>query len=126
MYPGFLSGTSRTGPAPIDASAAAGPTYPRPTVLVWEPGDPIHMGRRTLQVVRLRDDDADQAPVLVVQDVAERALAPEPERGQNQGEVSGGVASAMAFGSPPDSSRQKPCDLPGVSESRRAQSEPHG
>jgi|Tabmets5t2r1_1033131.scaffolds.fasta_scaffold182903_1 hypothetical protein len=30
-------------------------------------------GARTLRVVALRDDDADQPPVLVVQDVAERA-----------------------------------------------------
>jgi hypothetical protein len=41
------------------------------TVLVWNPGDTIPLGRsRTLQVVRVRHDDADGLPVLVVQDVA--------------------------------------------------------
>jgi hypothetical protein len=48
------------------------------TVLRWERGDRIPLGaKRTLQVVRVRDDDADQAPVLVVQDVAERASSAE-------------------------------------------------
>jgi hypothetical protein len=45
----------------------ADPRSFKTTVLVWRPGDPIHLGRRTLQVVRVRDDDADQAPVLVVE-----------------------------------------------------------
>jgi hypothetical protein len=36
----------------------------------WRSGDEIPLGRRTLRVVRLRDDDADQPPVLVVEDVA--------------------------------------------------------
>jgi hypothetical protein len=36
----------------------------------WRSGDTIPLGRRTLRVVRLRDDDADQPPVLVVEDVA--------------------------------------------------------
>jgi hypothetical protein len=36
----------------------------------WRPGDTLHLGRdRTLRVVAIRDDDADQAPVLVVEDV---------------------------------------------------------
>jgi hypothetical protein len=35
------------------------------------PGETIHLGRRTLRVVGVRDDDADQPPVLVVEDVAE-------------------------------------------------------
>jgi hypothetical protein len=52
-----------------DGTPADPPTL-KTTVLVWRPGDPIHLGRRTLQVVRVRDDDADQAPTLVVQDVA--------------------------------------------------------
>ena len=34
-------------------------------------GDMIYLGRRTLRVVGRRDDDADQPPVLVVEDVAE-------------------------------------------------------
>jgi hypothetical protein len=37
----------------------------------WRPGDTIPLGRRTLRVVGIRDDDADQPPVLVVEDVPE-------------------------------------------------------
>jgi hypothetical protein len=33
------------------------------------PGDTIPLGRRTLRVVDRRDDDADQPPVLVVEEV---------------------------------------------------------
>lgn len=36
----------------------------------WQSGDEIPSGRRTLRVVRVRDEDADQPPVLVVEDVA--------------------------------------------------------
>jgi hypothetical protein len=36
----------------------------------WRNGDTIHLGRRTLRVVDVRDDDADQPPVLVVQEDA--------------------------------------------------------
>jgi hypothetical protein len=36
----------------------------------WRAGDEILLGRRALRVVRIRDDDADQPPVLVVEDVA--------------------------------------------------------
>jgi hypothetical protein len=35
----------------------------------WKPGDSIYLGRRTLRVLGIRDDDADQPPVLVVEDV---------------------------------------------------------
>jgi hypothetical protein len=35
----------------------------------WRVGDTIPLGQRTLCVVRIRDDDADQPPVLVVEDV---------------------------------------------------------
>jgi hypothetical protein len=44
------------------------------TMTNWRPGDtiPISAGR-SLRVIRIRDDDADQPPVLVVEDVAERA-----------------------------------------------------
>jgi hypothetical protein len=34
----------------------------------WKPGDTIHTSRKTLRVVALRDDEADEPPVLVVQD----------------------------------------------------------
>jgi hypothetical protein len=36
----------------------------------WRAGDTIPLGRRTLRVVGIRDDDADQPPVLIVEDVA--------------------------------------------------------
>jgi hypothetical protein len=37
----------------------------------WSTGDTIPLGPgRMLRVVRLRDDDADQPPVLVVEDVS--------------------------------------------------------
>jgi hypothetical protein len=39
-------------------------------------GDTIHLGKRTLRVVGKRDDDADQPPVLVVEDVASEARGP--------------------------------------------------
>jgi hypothetical protein len=39
----------------------------------WGPGDVIHLGSRGLRVVRARDEDADQPPVLVVEDVASQA-----------------------------------------------------
>jgi hypothetical protein len=32
------------------------------------PGDTIPLGKRTLRVIGTRDDDADQPPVLVVED----------------------------------------------------------
>jgi hypothetical protein len=54
----------------MDGTPADPPSF-ETTVLRWEPGDKIPLSaKRTLQVVRIRDDDADQAPVLVVQDLA--------------------------------------------------------
>jgi hypothetical protein len=52
----------------LDGMPADPPSY-RTTVYRWSAGDriPIKPGR-TLQVVRVRDDDADQAPVLVVEE----------------------------------------------------------
>jgi hypothetical protein len=44
-------------------------------VPTWRPGDTIPLGRRTLRVVAIRNDDADQAPVLVVEDCLEQPLA---------------------------------------------------
>jgi hypothetical protein len=48
------------------------------TVTNWRAGDtiPISAGR-SLRVIRVRDDDADQPPVLVVEDVAERSSSAE-------------------------------------------------
>jgi hypothetical protein len=34
----------------------------------WRPGDTIPLGDKTLEVVGLRDDDADQPPVLIVEE----------------------------------------------------------
>ena len=34
----------------------------------WAPGNSIFLGYKTLRVVDVRDDDADQPPVLVVED----------------------------------------------------------
>ncbi len=34
----------------------------------WKPGDTIHLGKRTLRIVGLRDEDGDAPPVLVVED----------------------------------------------------------
>jgi len=54
----------------LDGTPADPPTF-KTTVHTWTPGDTIPLGSgRTLQVVRVRDDDADQAPVPVVQDAA--------------------------------------------------------
>jgi hypothetical protein len=36
---------------------------------MWNPGDTIPLGARTLRVVGVRDDDADQPPALVVETV---------------------------------------------------------
>jgi hypothetical protein len=36
----------------------------------WRPGDTIPLGGRTLRVVDVRDDDADQPPVLIVEGAA--------------------------------------------------------
>ena len=34
----------------------------------WKAGDTIPLGRTTLRVVGIRDDDADQPPVLIVEE----------------------------------------------------------
>jgi hypothetical protein len=52
-----------------DGTPAGPPTF-RTAVPAWRPDETISLARRTLRVVRVRDDDADQAPVLVVEDVA--------------------------------------------------------
>ena len=39
----------------------------------WRAGDTIHLGKRTLRVIGKRDDDADQPPVLVVEEMARQA-----------------------------------------------------
>ena len=42
------------------------PTF-RTAVPNWRPGDVIPLPHRSLRVVEVRDDDADQAPTLVVE-----------------------------------------------------------
>jgi len=60
---GFLFRLVREDGAPVEP----------PTLSIavpdWGEGDTIHLGRRVLRVVGKRDDDADQPPVLVVEDV---------------------------------------------------------
>jgi hypothetical protein len=53
-----------------DGSPADPPTL-KSAVPNWRPGDTIPLGRRTLRVVATRDDDADQTPALVVEDLSE-------------------------------------------------------
>jgi len=48
----------------------AEPPTMRSAVPNWRPGDTIPLGQRMLRVVRVRDNDTDQPPVLVVEDVA--------------------------------------------------------
>jgi hypothetical protein len=36
----------------------------------WNPGDQIYFGWKTLRVVGRRDDDADQPPVLIVEEAS--------------------------------------------------------
>jgi hypothetical protein len=56
-----------------DGALADPPSF-RTGVYVWRPGDVIWLGAdRSLRVLGVRDDDADQPPVQVVEDVAERA-----------------------------------------------------
>lgn len=43
----------------------------------WHLGETIPLGRRTLRVVGVRNDDADQPPLLVVEDVGVETLWPE-------------------------------------------------
>lgn len=47
----------------------ANPSTVQVAVPNMRPGDEIPLGRRSLRVVSSRDDDADQPPVLVVEEV---------------------------------------------------------
>jgi hypothetical protein len=51
----------------VDGVPAEPPTLAT-AVPNWRAGDTIPLGRRTLRVVGIRDDDADQPPVLIVED----------------------------------------------------------
>ena len=52
-----------------DGTPADPPTL-RTAVPTWRADDTVPLGARTLRVVAVRDDDADQAPVLVVKDMS--------------------------------------------------------
>ena len=55
----------------LEDGTSADPPTPRSAVPNWAAGDMIPLGaNKTLRVVEVRDDDADQAPVLVVEDAA--------------------------------------------------------
>jgi hypothetical protein len=54
---GFLFKLETTDGAPAEPSTLSS------AVPNWGPGETIHFGRRTLRVVAVRDDDADQPPV---------------------------------------------------------------
>ena len=51
----------------VDGAPAEPPTIAA-AVPNWKLGDLIQFGRRALRVVGKRDDDADQPPVLIVED----------------------------------------------------------
>jgi hypothetical protein len=53
--------------------APAEPSSLASAVPNWRSEDEIPLGHRTLRVVHVRDDDSDQPPVLIVEDVAESA-----------------------------------------------------
>ena len=58
-----------------DGTPADPPTY-RSTVLSWRQGDMIPLSAdRTLRVLGVREDDADQPPVLVVEDLPRSATS---------------------------------------------------
>jgi hypothetical protein len=60
-----------------DDGTPADPPTLKAAVPTWRAGDTIALGsRRMLRVVDVRDDDADQAPVLVVEETGpKRPLA---------------------------------------------------
>jgi len=62
--PAFLFRLETNDGAPAD------PPKLESAVPNWRAGDMIPLGPRTLRVVDIRDDDADQPPVLVVEAVA--------------------------------------------------------
>jgi hypothetical protein len=60
---------SRIGGFRLETEDGAGePPTLSSAVPNWGEGDTIHLGKRTLRVIGKRDDDADQAPVLIVEE----------------------------------------------------------
>ena len=62
-WQGYCSGSRGDG-KPVEPSSLSS------AVPTWAPGEPIHFGHRTVRVVGVCDDEADEPPVLVVEDVA--------------------------------------------------------
>ena len=54
-----------------DGTPADPPTIRSAPGVMWKAGDTIPVGARTLRVVEVWDDDADQPPRLVVEDVGD-------------------------------------------------------
>jgi hypothetical protein len=50
-----------------DGTPAVPPTFSA-AVPDWNPGHTIHLGKRALRVIGKRDDDADESPVLIVEE----------------------------------------------------------
>ena len=65
-----------SGPLPfvLQNGAPAEPPTLSSAVPNWRTGDTIHLGKRTLRVIGERDDDADQPPVLVIEDVGQKSV----------------------------------------------------
>jgi hypothetical protein len=63
---GFLFGLETENGAPAEPSTL------NTAVPNWRSGDTIPLGKRTLRVVGVRDDDADQS-VLIVEDMSKGA-----------------------------------------------------
>ena len=62
---GFLFKLERADGTPAEPSTLSS------AVPNWGPGETIHFGGKALRVVGVRDDDADQPPVLVVEDLVQ-------------------------------------------------------
>jgi hypothetical protein len=58
----------------VDGTPAEPSTF-QTAVPNWRAGDTIPLGDRVLRVVELRDEEADEPPVLIVEDVAESATS---------------------------------------------------
>ncbi|HET8653605.1 MAG TPA: hypothetical protein VFM13_13675 [Gaiellaceae bacterium] len=54
-----------------DGTPADPPTFRSAPGVTWKAGDRIPLGRRTLRVVGVRDDDEDEPPALVVEDLTQ-------------------------------------------------------
>ncbi|HET8652167.1 MAG TPA: hypothetical protein VFM13_06315 [Gaiellaceae bacterium] len=56
-----------------DGTPADPPSFRSAPGVTWRTGDTIPLGTRTLRVVGIRDDDADQPPALVVAEVVQES-----------------------------------------------------